>query len=95
MNNLKARMLVPSTPAPVRTGRHSHSIPKVGVVISHTHQRVRIRDLDHIHKDVLIQGDEMRKFQDDLREACKIMPNIPIGDALYIVTAPFIAGRWS
>lgn len=96
MNNFKARMLVPSTAIPAPTNRCQQvPIPKVGVVISHARQEVRIRDLDCVYQDILIQGEDMQKFQDELRHATKMMPNVPIGDALFVVTAPFIAGRWS
>lgn len=96
MCNFKARMLAPTTAIPAPTcGGQQIPIPKVGVVISHTRKEVRIRDLDQVYQDVLIQGEDMQKFQDELRQATKMMPDVPIADALYVITAPFIAGRWS
>lgn len=70
-------------------------IPNVGVVISHTRQQVRIRDLDQVYEDILVQGEEMEKFMSALKEASAMMPDLPVKDALVVVTAPFVGGKWS
>lgn len=70
-------------------------IPNVGVVISHTRQQVLIRDLNHVYEDILVQGDEMDKFLSALKHATAMMPDVPVKDALVVVTAPFVGGKWS
>lgn len=71
------------------------SIPNVGVTISHSNRNVRIRDLNHVYEDILVQGDDMDKFLSALKHATVMMPDLPVKDALVVVTAPFVGNKWS
>lgn len=71
------------------------TVPNVGVTISRSNNNVRIRDLDQVYEDILVQGDEMAEFMSALKNATTTMPTVPIKDALVIVTAPFVGNKWS
>ncbi|WP_151708833.1 hypothetical protein [Acinetobacter brisouii] len=62
--------------------------------ISKTKRTVVLRDLDRINKDITISGAETDKFFHDLSNATKSMPDVTLSDALNIVTASVVAGRW-
>lgn len=83
----------PALPAP-RTTTHTHSIPNVGVKISKANNSVLIQDRDRVYDDILMQGEEMQQFLQELKSASRVMPDLPIRDALVVVTAPYIAGKW-
>lgn len=70
-------------------------IPNVGVTISKANRNVRIYDRDRVFQDILMQGEDMNNFLTELKSAQAMMPDLPIKDALVVVTAPFIAGKWS
>lgn len=71
------------------------SIPNVGVTISKANRHVVIRDRDQVYEDILMQGEDMDKFLQELKHATQNMPNASIKDALVIVTAPYVGNKWS
>ena len=84
---------MPAPPAP-RTTATTHSIPNVGVKISKVNSQVLIQDRDRVFDDILMQGEEMQQFLEELKLASRVMPDLSIRDALVVVTAPYIAGKW-
>lgn len=71
------------------------SIPNVGVKISKSNRQVRIQDRDCVYEDILMQGEDMNKFLQELKDATRAMPDLPIKDALVVVTATYVAENWS
>lgn len=70
-------------------------IPNIGVRISKANRQVRIQDLDRVYDDILMQGDDVSKFLEELKQATRAMPDVPIKDALVILTSTYVAENWS
>lgn len=94
MNKYKSISSVTFAPTARRALTHSRPIPNVGVKISKANQSVLIQDRDRVHQDIVMQGKEMQQFIQELKDVSRAMPDVSIRDALAVVTAPYVAGKW-
>jgi hypothetical protein len=71
------------------------SAQSVSVVISRTKNNVRIRDMNKVYKDILVQGEAMNQFLNELKLAANLMSDKPIGETIALVSASYTSSNWS
>lgn len=62
----------------------------VGMCASKTNRTVRILDRNKVFEDIFVQGEEMAQFLQELKQ----MSDLPIGEAIAVAAAPYIARKW-
>lgn len=87
---MKAQPVFPISPA----ATYARPVSNVGVTISKANRRVLIQDRDRVYSDILVEGEEMSQFLDELKTATRDMPNVPIGQALAAISAPYFVEKW-
>lgn len=66
----------------------------VGVCVSRTNRNVRIFDRNQVFEDILMQGEDMNQFLQELKQAHIDKRDLPIGDVIASIAAPFVASKW-